>query len=181
MTVGRFTYGHTDIELSERGDGASLVIGSFCSIAPGLKVMLGGNHRTDWATTYPFGHVFAREMGVDCVPGHPVTRGDVVIGNDVWIGKDVTIVSGVHIGNGAVIAAGSMVSKSVGAYEIWGGNPARLIRSRFSPDLVEALLSLKWWDWPTEDIIAAITVLCAPPSVAALDDLRRPQSDTAEP
>jgi len=79
---------------------ASLNIRSFCSIAIGVKVFLGGNRRPDWVTTYPFGHVhhavFNKFNGAGC----PSTKGDLNIGNDVWISKDVTIMSGVTIGDG---------------------------------------------------------------------------------
>lgn len=84
---------------------------------------MGGNHRTDWLTTYPFGHIhkdiFTNFSGV----GHPATKGSVVIGNDVWIGTNVTIMSGVSIGDGAVIANNSHVVKDVLPYSIVGGNP----------------------------------------------------------
>ena len=109
------------------GEGSNLVVGSFCSIAKGLKVFLGGDHRTDWISTYPFGHVFPEIFG-DPVKGHPKSRGDVVIGNDVWTGQDVTIMSGVQIADGAVIAAGSHVHKDIGPYEIWGGTQQFLLK-----------------------------------------------------
>jgi hypothetical protein len=74
-----------------------------------------------------------------------------VIGNDVWIGQDVSILRGLTIGDGAVIAASAVVTKDVPPFAIVGGNPARFIRWRFQPDIIEALTELRWWryDWPT--------------------------------
>ena len=79
--------------------------------------------------------------------GHPSTKGDVTIGNDVWIGSNVTIMSGVTNGDGAVIANNSHVVKNVEAYSLAGGNPAKLIKYRFTPEQIEALLKIKWWYW----------------------------------
>lgn len=156
MDVGRYTYGVGNIQEVETYSGAQLVIGSFCSIGQDIKVVLGGNHRTDWMTTYPFGHVHADTLGGKHIVGHPATNGDVVIGNDVWIGSGSTIMSGVTVGSGAVIAANSHVVKNVAPYEIVGGNPARVIKKRFSDDIIELLLKLSWWDFSV-DIIKDIT------------------------
>jgi virginiamycin A acetyltransferase len=94
------------------------------------------------------------------ITGHPATKGDVVIGNDVWIGHGATIMSGVTIGDGAVIAAKAVISKNVGAYEIWGGNPAKLIKTRFSEDVISDLLERKWWDNNIEDILSTSNRVC---------------------
>lgn len=74
------------------------------------------------------------------------------IGNDVWIGDRALIKSGVIISDGAVIGMGSVVTKSVDPYEIWAGNPARLIRKRFDDDTIIALLEIKWWDLNEEKL-----------------------------
>ncbi|MEY4984661.1 MAG: hypothetical protein RIR62_2927 [Pseudomonadota bacterium] len=165
IEVGRFTYGHHRMAVREWGEGASLTIGAFCSIADGLTVMLGGNHRTDWVTTFPFGHIFEGELGGGGIVGHPVTNGDVRIGNDVWIGANATIMSGIRIGNGAVIAANSTVVKDVGPYEVWGGNPARRIRQRFPDEVIAALEELKWWDWDVAVVRALAPQLSQAPDL----------------
>lgn len=170
ITVGRYTYGVKNLTINQWGEGAKLEIGAFCSIASGT-ILLGGNHRTDWITTFPFGHIFADELGGQDIVGHPATRGDVIIGNDVWIGQHVTILSGVTVGTGAVIGANAVVTKDVGPYEIVGGNPAKLLRKRFSDDIVERLLKLKWWDLPLEDIRQIAAKLSQPPTVQLLDEL----------
>ncbi len=95
MIVGKYTYGKPNIY--SWGEGAKLVIGNFCSISNNCNVYLGGNHRTDWVTTYPFGHIHQRSFNNFNGVGHPSTKGDVIIGNDVWIGANVTIMSGVTI------------------------------------------------------------------------------------
>lgn len=152
--IGRGTYGRPRV--LSWGEGATLKIGSFTSIAEGVEILLGGEHRPDWVTTYPFNELW------DCArghKGHPMTRGDVVIGSDVWIGRGALIRSGVQIGDGAVIGARSVVTRSVTPYTVVAGNPAREVRLRFSPRVIEALLEIRWWDWPDECIVEAMPLL----------------------
>ena len=171
IEVGRFTYGTEHMTVRHWREGAHLTIGAFCSIARGLKVFLGGNHRVDWATTYPFGHIFTAELVPRGIKGHPQTKGDVVIGNDVWIAEGVSIFSGVTIGDGAVIAANATLTRSVGAYEIWGGNPARFIRHRFPTEIAARLAALEWWACPIETIRDMAPLLSQPPDADVLSAL----------
>ncbi|MDE6773391.1 MAG: CatB-related O-acetyltransferase, partial [Treponemataceae bacterium] len=83
-------------------------------------------------------------------------KGDTVVGNDVWIGQNVTIMPGIRIGDGAIIGARAVVTKDVPPYTIVGGVPAKPIRKRFSDDVIEKLLKLKWWDLPPEKILPMI-------------------------
>ena len=145
---GRGSYG--DPKVLSYGEGAHLQIGQFCSIAEGVTIFLGGEHRPDWVTTYPF-NVLRRETAGH-VKGHPKTKGDVKIGNDVWIGNSATIMPGIQIGDGAIIATNSVVTKNVEPYSIVGGNPAKLIRDRFDENTIRSLIKLKWWDWPIDKI-----------------------------
>ena len=157
MTVGEHTYGHQHIALKRWPESTSdLRIGKYCSIAQDVIVFLGGEHRPDWITTYPFSAIRPQFGGIK---GHPSTKGDVIIGNDVWIGQGAVIMSGVTIGDGAVIGAYSVVRGAVGPYEIWRGNPARLLRRRFPPDAILELLKMKWWDWPEDKIIQHVPLL----------------------
>lgn len=118
-------------------------IGKFCSIANEVKIFLGGEHRTDWVTTYPFNQIFKEASHIK---GHPKSKGDVHIGHDVWIGYGATIMSGVCIGNGAVIGANSVITKDVPPYAIVAGNPQQLMKYRFSSNIIEQLQSLEWWN-----------------------------------
>jgi virginiamycin A acetyltransferase len=90
------------------------------------------------------------------MPGHPSTRGDVIIGNDVWIAENVTIMSG----DGAVIACNSHVVKDVEPYSIVGGNPAKFIKYRFTQEQIEWLLKIQWWKWSPEKINENVHLLC---------------------
>lgn len=168
ITVGRFTYGFENVKVLEWGEGAALRIGSFCSLAGAITVFLGGNHRTDWITTFPFGHVFEDELGGAGIAGHPAGNGDVVIGNDVWIAQGVTIMSGVTVGDGAVLAANAHVVRDVGAYEIVGGNPAATLRHRFDEETRALLLALRWWELPVETIRRIAPELSAAPTIERL-------------
>jgi len=159
VSVGKYTYGKPEIKVWSVNDG-KLEIGNFCSISGQVIIYLGGNHRIDWVTTYPFGHIhqniFKEFNGV----GHPKTNGDVIIGNDVWIGEYARIMTGVTIGDGAVIAANSHVVKNVEPYSIVGGNPAKHIKYRFTPEQIEKLLQIKWWDWDVDKIDKYSPLLC---------------------
>lgn len=120
--IGKWSYGK--LKILARREGASLKIGSFCSFSTEVKIFLGGEHRTDWVTTYPFNKLW---KSAKTFTGHPSTKGDVIIGNDVWVGHAAVILSGVMIGDGAVVGANAVVTKNVPPYGIVAGNPARLI------------------------------------------------------
>jgi acetyltransferase-like isoleucine patch superfamily enzyme len=152
--IGDWTYG-TPTVFSWR-EGTKLKIGRFCAIADGVIILLGGEHRIDWVTTYPFSKLFPKAKGFT---GHPRSRGDVIIGNDVWIGTDALILSGVEIGNGAVIAARSVVKEDVLPYSIVAGNPAKHIKFRFSESTRDDLQKIAWWDWPLSKIEEAWPLL----------------------
>ena len=158
---GLYSYGKKNIKVHFGGHGYNVYIGNFCSIALNLNIYVGGNHRTDWITTYPFGHIHQSVFNTFNGKGHPSSKGNVIIGNDVWIGNNVTIMSGVRIGDGAVIANNSHVVKDVPAYTIVGGNPAKHIRKRFSDEQIESLVNIKWWNWSVEKINENAQLLCS--------------------
>ena len=171
LEVGAHTYGRENLNILFRDSGQKVKIGKFCSIAKDVTIFLGGDHRHDWVTTYPFGHVELDAFGPEQYDGHPSSKGSVVIGNDVWIGHGVTIMSGVNIGDGAVIAANSQVLKDIPPYGIAGGNPAKLMWLRFDGDTIARLLAVQWWDFPTPEIKSIKSQICQEPTGDTLDAL----------
>lgn len=143
---GQYTYGDAGVFFSDSGDEAE--VGKFCSIAGGVHVFAGGNHRTDWISTYPFGHL---ELG-GRKEGVARSAGKITIGNDVWIGSNVVIMSGTTVGHGAVIGAYSVLRGHYPPYSIVFGNPAVVQRMRFSDEDIKKLLEIAWWDWPIQQV-----------------------------
>jgi len=158
MTSGKYSYGKPEyIPLR----GGSYQIGSFCSIAGGVKIYTGkGGHRSNYVTTYPFGFIHQDKFPHDSNKQLLNDKGDVRVGSDVWIGQNATIMPGVTIGDGAIIANNSHVVKNVDPYAMVGGNPAQLIKYRFSNEIIEKLLQIKWWEWPDEQIKENIHLIC---------------------
>lgn len=127
-----------------------LIIGKFCSIASGATFMMSGNcgHRYAWISQYPL-DIFAEgyDKNNNTPPKAFISKGNINIGNDVWIGAEALIMPGVSIGDGAVIGTRAVVTKDVEPYTIVGGNPAKLIKKRFSDEEIDILLRMKWWNW----------------------------------
>lgn len=164
LTVGRHVYGRPRVLVWAHGNskaiaGGRVHIGNYVSIAPDVEIFAGGEHRTDWLTTYPVRIM----LGLDGAghDGHPATRGDVTIGSDVWIGHGARLMSGTTIGDGAVIGAGALVVGAVRPYSVVAGVPAREIRRRFTDDQITALLAIRWWDWPDDKVIHEVASLCS--------------------
>jgi chloramphenicol O-acetyltransferase type B len=162
--IGRGTYGKPLIRSWQ--EGPTLKIGAFCSIAERVQIFIGGEHRTDWTTTYPFSVFWSSARHIQ---GHPRIRGDVSIGNDVWIGSGAMIMSGVTIGDGAVVGAGAVVSKDVPAYAVVVGNPASVARMRFPEDVVQRLLAVQWWEWSDDKIEEYLPLMLSSDVEAFLD------------
>ncbi len=118
-------------------------------MAPGVQIFLGGEHRIDWVTTFPFNVLWKSGRKIK---GHPKTKGDVIIGNDVWIGAEALIMSGVTIGDGAIVGARAVVTKDIEPYAIFAGNPAQFVRKRFDEKTIQQLLELEWWNYKDEEI-----------------------------
>jgi virginiamycin A acetyltransferase len=155
--------------------GDKLIIGKFCAIAEGITfIMNGANHRMDGITTYPF-NIFGGgwEKVTPTLEQLPF-KGDTVIGNDVWIGQNVTIMPGVKIGDGAIIATNSTITKDVEPYAIVGGNPAKLIKKRFSDEKIRLLLEIKWWNWEAKKIFDNIESLVSGNEIETIKKLLEP-------
>ena len=151
-------------------NGDRLVIGKFCSIACGAKFLFtSANHTLRSLSTYPF-PLFFEEWGLD--KAHVAqawdNKGDIVVGNDVWIGYEAVLLSGVTIGDGAIIGTRAVVTQDVPPYTIVGGVPAKPIRRRFDDATIDALLALRWWDWPREKLARNIDAIQA----GQLEELR---------
>jgi acetyltransferase-like isoleucine patch superfamily enzyme len=155
--IGEFTYGRPKVRFPQSG--AILSIGRYCSFADKVEILLGGNHRVDWVTTYPFSALRALWPKAPRTDEYHDSRGDVIIGHDVWFGSGAFILSGVTIGHGAVVAARAVVTKDVPPYAIVGGNPASVLRFRFDEATVAGLLDVAWWDLPPPEVARLISLL----------------------
>ncbi len=146
--IGDYSIGVPEIRFF---DGSSrLIVGKFCSIAAGATFVLGGGHRTDFVSTFPFGDMTG-ELGPS---DQPRSRGDIVVGSDVWVAANAVVLSGVTIGHGAVIGAGAVVIDDVSPYTVVFGNPARVVSKRFSNQQITQLLELRWWELDDEQVRA---------------------------
>ncbi len=132
VSVGCGTYGSLNI-YTYSDSTEKLNIGNYCSISADVKFITGGNHCYSRISQYPFDTFFLGHK--DC----STSKGPIIIGDDVWIGMNAIVLSGVTIGQGAVVAAGSVVTHDVPAYAIVGGNPAKIIKYRFSTEIVKKL------------------------------------------
>lgn len=140
--------------------GDKLIIGKFCALARGVKfIMNGANHKLSGISTYPFqifGNGWEKVMpSADELP----YKGDTEVGNDVWIGYESLVMPGVKIGNGAIVSSRAVVVADVPAYTIVGGNPAKVIKRRYEPEVVERLEAIAWWDWHIEKITQNLEVI----------------------
>ena len=146
VEIGFGTYGPINImDYAPQTGKAKVIIGSYCSIALGNLFLLGGGHPQSYATTYPFKTmIFNQEESIE--------NGNIVVKDDVWIGAQVTIMSGVTIGQGAIVGAKALVTKDVPPYAIVGGVPAKIIKYRFSKDIINELLKINFSKFGFETI-----------------------------
>ena len=139
-----------------------LIIGKFCALARGVKfIMNDANHKISGFSTYPF-YIFGNGWEKVTPQDSELSfKGDTIVGNDVWIGYDSVIMPGVKIGDGAIVAAKSIVVNNVPPYTIVGGNPAKIIRQRFTDEIINTLLEIAWWNWDIKKISANLEKIVA--------------------
>lgn len=187
IEVGDYSYYHHFSELEDYAAAIApyifplsperLVIGRFVQIAHGVRfITSSANHAMNGFSTYPFlNFMMTGETTEDDFREffkEAATKGDTVIGNDVWIGMDAVVMPGVTVGDGAIVSARAVVVKDVEPYTIVGGNPAKLVKRRFSDEVTAALLDIRWWDWPIE-VIEANLALITGSDIDALRTLAR--------
>lgn len=150
----RGTYFDRNVNIISWSDKYSIILGKYNSIGRDCNFFLHANHRPDWISTSSqlWGPVTDEISEIHMNMGHPSCKGDIIIENDVWIGAHATIMSGVKISNGAIVGATATVTKDVPPYSIVVGNPAKIVKYRFSKKQIESLLEISWWNW-TEDRI----------------------------
>ncbi len=170
-TAGAFSYSNSLIS-------PNVQMGRYCSISIGVTFDLGRHPLESLSTSsLMFDRVF--QMGAAAIRDFDIVNWPwvdnpqkpfAVIGNDVWIGLNSIVAPGVTVGDGAVIAAGSVVTKDVPPYMIVGGNPAKIIRPRFSDKVIALLMASKWWNYSPADL--AKIDLKDPMSVIQLEGLK---------
>lgn len=158
--AGTGTYFDRNVNIISWSNDYKIELGKYNSIGRDCNFFLHANHRPDWITTSSqlLGLVTAEIAEMHMRMGHPTCKGDIIVENDVWIGAKSTIMSGVKIHSGAVVGANSVVAKDVPPYAIVVGNPAKIVKYRFSETQIEKLLRISWWNW-TEDRIRTESML----------------------
>lgn len=135
VSIGNLCYGELNVMSSTQS--SRLYMGHFCSIAENVMFVLNADHPLNHVTTYP---MKAKLLGMP----EATSKGDIIIGDDVWFGYGSIILSGVTIGRGAVVGAGAVVTKDVPPYAVVGGNPARILRFRFSEIVIAELMKIDY-------------------------------------
>ena len=161
VTLGAGSYVN-GAELMFSGVNAHLMVGNCSSLSFGLNFLIGMNHEHRCVSTYPFrcrdnirgmiGDINTNIWSGVPYPFPAPNKYQIIIGNDVWLGTGVFILGGVRIGNGAVLGANAVVTKDIPPYAVAVGNPARVVKYRFSTEMIHKLLAIKWWNWSTEKV-----------------------------
>lgn len=143
-TIGNYTYTGANTVIKKAK------IGKFCSVSWNVSIT-GNQHDYHGVSMHPFVRLPSFGFVEEC-KGQELDSEIVLIGNDVWIGMNACILPGVKIASGSIVGAGGVVTKDVPPYAIVAGNPARVLKYRFSKDIIEELMEIRWWDWSLEEI-----------------------------
>lgn len=166
VTVGNGSYG--ELNVVSFGDHTRLTIGNYVSIAQNVTFLLDVEHYTNHLSTFPF-----KVKSLRTETSESFSKGDITIDDDVWIGFGAIIMSGIHVGQGAVIAAGAVVTKDVPPYAIVGGVPAKVIRYRFSDEMIEALKTFDFSNLKVSDISSQIESLYSEPTFEIVESIKQ--------
>ena len=168
ITLGRYSYQKSNITVHTFGvTDYQVIIGNFTAISSSCNILLSlGHHYHETGINFSTWHMKQNSnVFTNVLYGNePIGGADVKIGSDVWIGHNVTIMPGVTIGDGAIIATSSHVIKDIEPYAIYGGNPAKLIKYRFSPEIIDKFLNLKWWYFDDKTINNILPLLQQKPT-----------------
>lgn len=145
VSVGKYSYG--ELTVLDFSESVRVSIGNFCSIASGVVFAACAEHNMYTISTFPYK---VKCLGA-CV-NEALSKGDIIVGDDVWIGQNAIILSGINIGQGAIVAAGSIVTKDIPPYAIVAGNPAKIIKYRFEPDMIKELIKVDFSQLELEHI-----------------------------
>ena len=161
--LGRYSYVGYDSEV------VNCEIGTFCSIANGF-IVGGAKHPMDWVSMSPV--FYNVGSGTNCHLGHLAMEQSArtYIGDDVWIGSRAIILQGVHVGTGAVVGAGAVVTKDVPPYAVVAGCPAKILRYRFSDEMISEMEREKWWDKSEDWIKESVEAFSDPSGLFARED-----------
>lgn len=169
VSVGNATYGMLQVQSLFEQEGEKLIIGNYVSIAPGVQFLLGVNHQINTFTTFPLYSRFIKRSAIDAI-----NKGPLIVEDEVWIGTDAILFSGIKVGKGAIISAGAIVTKDVPPYSIVGGCPAKLIKYRFSEDIIAELMSISLNEMPLEWIKKNIETLYT--EIKSVEDVKKIKS-----
>ena len=157
LVMGDMSY-YAPRVIRDQGGHGRVIVGNFASVAADADMLLGGMRRSDRVSQFALRVMLETDTDDDLAYG----RGDIVIGSDTWVTTGCTVLSGVRIGDGAVVGTQAVVTEDVRPYAIVVGNPAREVGRRFTDEQVEALLRIRWWDWPTDLVRQRVDLLSSP-------------------
>src|SRR4051794_7167162 len=157
LVMGTMSYYAPRVIRDARGRGR-VIVGNFASVAADADMRLGGERRHDGVSQFDLRAALGLPRDDDLLPSH----GDIRIGSDTWVTTGCTVLSGVTVGDGAVVGTKAVVTEDVRPYAIVVGNPAREVGRRFTDEQVDALLRIRWWDWPVDVVKQHVDQLSDP-------------------